>query len=136
MKRLIPIILLALIFGFSYAVTAAVVEGDPINFAWDANDETDLAGYRIYASNTSGVFVYGEESSNLIHEELCNGGDNSLECTRYSTDQMAIGTWYFVITAFDLAGNESDPAPELIETVVTYNPPPATPSNWRFDVTP
>jgi len=129
-------IIVILMLWYSAGV-AAVTEGDFINFAWDANIESDLAGYRIYVSNQSGVYVYGDQSPNLIHEVACNGGDTSDQCTKYSTDQMGVGVWYFVITAYDLAGQESEPSEnELTETIVTHNPPPAFPVNWRFDVTP
>jgi len=62
---------------------------------WNANTETDLAGYRIYRSTTSGVY-----------------GAPVATAPANATSFVAAGlkpgvTYFFTITAVDNAGNES-----------------------------
>ena len=137
MKKLIVVLLcVTVMFSLAVVAIASKIEGEFVGFVWDASTETDLAGYRIYRSDTAGSYVYGEESLNLVFDVACTGGNTTVACTTWQTDMTPLGTWFFVITAFDFAGNESAPSDELTETVVAYNPPPAPPTNWRFGVTP
>jgi PKD repeat protein len=62
--------------------------------AWDANTESDLAGYRVYRSSTSGS-GYVQVSPGLI-------GDPS-----YADPVGAEGTYFYVVTAVDGSDNES-----------------------------
>lgn len=64
----------------------------------------DLAGYRIYLSRQAGNY------SSVF--EINNPG-----LTAYVFDQLAPGTYYVAITAFDLNGNESRRSRELRATV-------------------
>lgn len=62
---------------------------------WNANTETDLAGYRIYRSTTSGIY-----------------GPHVATAPKNATSFVASGltpgvTYFFTITAVDTAGNES-----------------------------
>lgn len=143
MKKLIPIVMAVMfiiLIGHSFAALITgedITVGDDINLAWDARDETDLAGYRVYVSDTQATYTYGSQSPDLLTEIPCNGGDTSNLCTTYSFTASQVGTFFFVATAYDLAGNESGPSPnELKRTVVPFNAPPGAPDNFRFDVTP
>ncbi len=60
-------------------------DGTPLN---------DLAGYRIYYSQTLGTY--------WLHGQIDNPG-----VTTYVLEDLSEGTWYFVATAIDLVGNES-----------------------------
>lgn len=65
-----------------------------VMLTWSANAEADLAGYRIYQSKDGNTF-------NLINQEL-------LTATNYVDGELEFETTYFYfITAMDLAGNES-----------------------------
>ena len=69
-----------------------------VNVAWDANSESDLAGYSVHYGTASGTYIYhinaGNKTSQLV-SNLSNGA-----------------TYYFAVTAYDTAGNESLPSAE------------------------
>ena len=61
--------------------------------AWDPNTESDLAGYRIHHGAASGSYS--------VHTDVHN-------VTTYTVDGLTAGqTYYFALTAYDSAGNES-----------------------------
>ncbi|OGW37505.1 MAG: hypothetical protein A2010_07090 [Nitrospirae bacterium GWD2_57_9] len=67
-----------------------------IFMTWNENKERDLAGYHVYRSRKSG----------RDHERLT---EKPVNRTTYSDDKVKAGISYFyVVTAVDLAGNESD----------------------------
>ena len=69
-------------FAFAGAAEAAA-----LRLAWDANPETNIAGYRI---------LYGTSSSNLSQTiQLSNPG-----LTSYVVENLAPGTYYFAVRAF------------------------------------
>ena len=71
---------------------------------WDANAETDLAGYR--------VSVY-DPSPFRAQSYRCPHGVSLLPCskTRYVyNEQTTPGTYYFIVVAVDNLGNTSEPA--------------------------
>ena len=72
---------------------------------WDANAESDLAGYKLY---------YGPESSN--YTKTIDVGDT----TAYQVNNLTVGeTYFFVVTAYDSSGNESAPSTEVGAEVQT-----------------
>ncbi|MDZ7268993.1 MAG: Ig-like domain-containing protein [candidate division KSB1 bacterium] len=81
--------------------------------SWDANSEPDLAGYRVYYSLTTQR--YSAANSRDVGLKLTTTFDNLEEGRRY----------YFVVTAYDRAGNESAYSREVSATVpvVDRTPP-------------
>jgi fibronectin type 3 domain-containing protein len=64
-----------------------------VNLAWNANTETDLAGYKVYRGTTSGVYSTTYNVGNVI---------------AYTVTGLAPGNiYYFVVTAYDTGGFES-----------------------------
>lgn len=63
--------------------------------SWNANAESDLAGYRIYAGRSSGV--YGSVGTPLDVGNVLSG----------ALTLNANGAWYFAVTAYDTSNNES-----------------------------
>ena len=90
---------------------------DEVRFQWDANQEPDLAGYRLYRSDASGQYTFGE--ANAI-AEIPAGTET------YGPIVLTVGTHYFVLTAFDTEGFESGPSNEAVAIVV--NTPPNAPT--------
>src|SRR5215207_8900081 len=69
------------------------------NLEWDPNTESDLAGYRIYYGNTSGVYGATLDVGNT---------------TRATVENLVVGqSYYFVATAYNTAGLESTPSNEV-----------------------
>ncbi len=78
---------------------SAVTSEGKVSLDWADNCELDLAGYTVYRSTTSGS-DYTPIADNLTDSEYI---DDDI------VDDM---TYYYVVTAVDLAGNESAPSME------------------------
>lgn len=71
--------------------------------SWDENSENDLAGYRIYVGERSGQYK----------QEVYGGNVTSYRLTGLKGDTE----YFFVVTALDYSGNESEYSDEV--TIVT-----------------
>lgn len=103
---------------FFLIAMAQQAQADDVTFEWDANTESDLAGYRIYENIVSGSHVLGVESPDFV-DSIPAG----TETITISVDGEAR---YFVLTAYDTADRESSASNE-----VSHNAPPAVPGNFR-----
>jgi len=92
-----------------------------IKLAWDANTETDLAGYHVFQSTEAGVY----DKTNPIGTIPCGPNDNP--CCTYTTEDLLDGTYFWVVTAFDNDNNESGYSNEVTKRIDTT--PPAQPQN-------
>lgn len=119
-KLLVVCLVTFMLFGVtvSYAQenSAEIDKGGEYGFEWEPNGEPDLAGYRLYRSNTSGGYTYGSGN------EYASVGLVT-ESPRFIEDIE--GTYYFVITAFDEGGHESGPSNEVVLSVEDL--PPGSP---------
>ena len=76
-----------------------------VTLTWNANTESDLAGYKIYRADASGG--YGAPIATLQGN-----------ITTYIAAGLQVGTTYFfVITAYDSAGNESPRSNEVNRSI-------------------
>ena len=67
-----------------------------VTLTWAANSEPDLAGYKIYVGTRSGTYSF--PGSPFVTEKI----------TSYTISNLPKGeTYYFAISAYDSAGNES-----------------------------
>ena len=82
--------------------------------AWDANTESDLAGYKIH---------YGTASNSYsVHIDVNN-------VTTYTVAGLTAGqTYYFAATAYDASGNESGYSNSVSYAVPSPNGAPSTPA--------
>ena len=87
--------------------------GEDFYFTWSSNTEPDLAGYRLYMSTESYKYTFGKG------HEFAEFGLIT-ESPRYSMNKE--GTFYFVLTAFDTEGFESNPSMEVYAVII--NKPP------------
>ena len=119
MKRLLYA-LIAFILLFCIFPTWA--HGEDVRLAWDANSESDLAGYRIFMRQSGSSYNYSNP----------NWQGTATTCTVVAplTDTL----YYFVARAFDTADNESGNSNEV--SYRTEPPPdttpPAAPRNLRY----
>ena len=80
-----------------------------VKLVWDANIESDLAGYKLYKGNESGVYNDVTDVGNV---------------TQYTVD-VPDGTWYFALSAYDTSDNESGYSNEV--STLTDSTSPAIP---------
>jgi len=69
-----------------------------VSFTWTANEEPDLAGYKLHWGNTSGTYTENVAVGNV---------------TTYQLKGLGEGPWFFAITAVNTAGAESEFSDEL-----------------------
>lgn len=91
------------------------------------NTEPDLAGYRFYWSQESGVFTT-DRVFNLPLDQF-QPGDYANE---FEAGWLAAGDWYFVATAYDLSGNESDFSEEVVVNIPDYKPGSPKQIQWKM----
>ena len=101
----------------------AVVHSADVTLAWDANSESDLAGYILYYGTSSGNYTSNIDVGNI---------------TQYTIAGLQDGeTYYFAVTAYNDADLESDYSEELAHMVGNGFPTtpaaPAGPSSGYTD---
>jgi hypothetical protein len=85
-----------------------------VSLAWQAaTDDTGVSTYNIHRSSTSG---FTPSSANKVGQSTT---------TSYTATGMTAGTYYYVVTAQDVAGNVSAPSNEAGVTVVADTTPPS-----------
>ncbi|MGE5674701.1 MAG: S8 family serine peptidase [Mycobacterium leprae] len=90
----------------------------PIAVKWKANPESDLAGYNLYRSTTSGT------TGNKLNTAL-------LTTNAYNDNDVVLNTsYYYSVTAVDKAGNESAQSAQA-EGKWTDSTPPDAPTNLK-----
>jgi hypothetical protein len=94
--------LIVVLVALSYA------RAGQVTLRWNANAETDLAGYIVYIGTSSGDYLQGI--------------DVSLTATPWAPettlgDLVAGNTYYFTLTAYDIFGNEGGFSNEVAKTV-------------------
>lgn len=70
-----------------------------VTLQWNANADSDIAGYKVYQGITPGSYGLSIDVGNT---------------TKYTAHNLQAGLrYYFAITAYDNSGNESPPSPEV-----------------------
>ncbi len=122
-KRLVSTLLfIFLIEVVLFALLLTTVQAQTVDLIWDANPETDLAGYNVYRSAITGS-GYTKLNSNIL---------TTLDYTASLADYGI--TNYFVCTAMNTSGLESDYSNEV--SYVMLNPdPPSVPTGLTITQT-
>ena len=83
--------------------------GASATVTWDANQESDIAGYQVHYGTSSGIYSMIVDVENV---------------TQYRVSNLTIGqTYYFAVTAYDNSGNVSDYSIEKSYTAQDGVPP-------------
>jgi hypothetical protein len=81
-----------------------------VDVSWSINAEQDLAGYRVYRSDIEG------QKGSLVTQDL-------LLSPAYRDTSVTSGhKYWYSVTAVDLSGNESAPAPQVAADVAQHSP--------------
>jgi hypothetical protein len=99
-----PALFLIGVVFFLFLSLVGHARGEQVSLAWDANTEPDLGGYRLY---------YGTASQ--AYSQVIDVG-NTTQVTVSNLNQG--GTYFFVVTAYNLQGAESDYSNEIQNTVL------------------
>jgi opacity protein-like surface antigen len=110
-------LILAVTIFLALAVSAQAASN--VTFAWNAS--TGATGYKVYQSTTSGTY-------NKTTGMVCN--TPSLTCT---VNNIADGTYFWVATAYDNSGNESEYSNEVTATLDSTSP--NAPAGFKITVT-
>lgn len=92
MKRLFLILMLV---AALFIIPKAAMAGFEITFVWNANVESDLAGYKIYQSEVSNSYPGDAVGTVPVGTETI------------TLSIPADGTYYWILTAYDVSNNES-----------------------------
>ena len=84
---------------FSYLLCIPHANAASVTLAWDPNTEPDIVGYSLYYGKASGIYEFVIDVRN---QTTCNISD--LEDAE---------TYYFIVTAYNISGFESDFSSEL-----------------------
>lgn len=130
MKKISRILLamVILFLGFAVISFSLPAQAEEVTLAWDANSESDLAGYKLY-------YKIGDlDSGPPFDGTTATQGDSPVTITlsdlsdstspEFTLDLKQDGYYDFALTAFDLSGMESDYSEE-VGYEATLNPPGA-----------
>lgn len=98
---------LCLVLLFLFCKTSPAFAGDAI-LSWTPNTDSDVAGYKVY---------YGTVSRHY-GAPITVGNQ-----TAYTVTGLGLGTYYFALTAYDAAGNESAFSNEISKTFFDTSAP-------------
>lgn len=116
-RQIVPYILSTLLLLLT--LLPGPLGASTLTLAWDPNTEDDLAGYNVY---------YGIQSGN--YDSVIDAGN----VTQYMVSNLEPETqYYFVITAYDTSGNESDFSEE-VDSITSEGPPPEPPPDPPLEV--
>ncbi len=105
---LFPLLLLAIFFQLSSSICMAATA----TISWDKNPEPDIKGYKVYIGTSSrnydsSVWIDSPDQTSYVFENLAEGN-----------------TYYFAVTAVDLADQESELSDEVSKAVPISNHAP------------
>jgi chitinase len=106
-----------------FCLIATVASASTVILQWDANTETDLAGYKVYYSNTNVQPFVGTGAVE---------GASGITIAKGTTTATLSGlnpakAYYFAVTAYNTSGMES-----VYSNIVVVPAFPKSPSNLRF----
>jgi len=111
----IIVLLLFTGLGETLGQQKVIEETFPCTWKWDANSESDLAGYRFYIG--TGPRVY-----DLPQSPIDVGDGTNITCAEIGV--LGVGNYFAAVTAYDLTNNESLFSDEVQLQIIENQPPP------------
>ena len=105
---------LPLAISFLLVIHSTVLSAASLTIGWDPNTEQDIQGYRVQYGTSSGTYTDEIEAGNATLKTI----SNLTSGTRY----------YFVVLAYNPAGEESAPSAEVSAIAGSAQTPTPTPS--------
>jgi len=110
LARILTGLVLACVCIFQFLLEGAACAASSTKLAWDASQDTNIAGYNIYRSNQSGSYT-----------SAALNGASPISTVSFTDFTALSGTYYYVVKAVDSAGRES-PASNEVQAVVRTSP--------------
>lgn len=109
-------------------------EGMCLHVAWDANTESDLAGYVVHRGRNKGDYNESFKVADLPDQwsnPACGPEYNphKLECCEFTLINHEEGIYYYAATAYDKDNNESDYSDELVHYFHIHKPALSAPTD-------
>lgn len=109
--------LVSLMIGLLVIASLVRAADVSVTLSWLPNTEADLAGYKVYQSRVSGTF--GTTPKVTL---------GPVTTYTFTLPQLDVDTtYYFALTAYDIAGNESGLTPQLSKVIAALPRAPSTP---------
>ena len=113
MKRLLLVLSFIIVFIFTTSIAFAAT----VILQWNPNTEADLAGYKLYYGGTS----------RLVQPYTVTIPIPDKTAITFSVE-LNPGTYFFSLTAYDLASNESGYSNEVSTIIPEYPSKPGSPT--------
>jgi hypothetical protein len=120
------LLLCCLVFFYVLVLLLQPAWAMDVTLAWDANTETDLAGYKIYYGKTTGG-PYDDSASTDGASPIVVPLGSLLDPANpeFTVRDLPSETYYFVATAYDTEGYESLFSNEATKRAIIFRPTPA-----------
>jgi len=107
---IVSFLMLMTIFAIFLTVLPKEAQAANVQITWNANSDTDLAGYKVYYGTASKTYGAPIDVKNVTSYTL-------------ALTPATAATYYFAITAYDTSGNESAKSAEVSLFVPDANAP-------------
>jgi hypothetical protein len=115
-SHIIFILFFPVVFLFASCLFLGIANAADVTLAWDANTETNLAGYKLYYDGDSDTEMYQGAGANegdspivIYLDDMADTDSPTFTVTGLEKGQY----YYFALTAFDTDGLESDFSDEV-----------------------
>lgn len=113
---LLTLAFVVLVFSVSMAFAGEKV----VTLAWEQSISSDFAGWKLYVSQTSGIVPDGNPAFIIDYGGVDQGTYTTVKSIVSPNGEEI--TYYFVMTAFDNEGNESDASNEIFKVIDFLSP--------------
>lgn len=112
---------LIMLIGFVITLMCNIsFAGTKVKLTWAPNTESDLAGYRIYQRVGETAYDMQTPINNI-----------PVGTEEYIISDLPDNKYHWVLTAYDLAGNESDPC---VEVGGNFDSPPGCVNGFSYEI--